>query len=81
MEITFPRNAFARLAAVTMATATMTSISLRDAIRRGPAQRPGSERDVEKAMRLAERAKAPVAGSLLDARVGPIGPYLGASRR
>jgi hypothetical protein len=71
MDITFPRSAFARLA-----TATMTGISLRSTIRRDPAQRAH-----DKAVRLAERAEAPVAGSYLDAAAGPIGPYLGAARR
>jgi hypothetical protein len=54
----------------------MTGISLRSTIRRDPAQRAH-----DKAVRLAERAKAPVAGSYLDAAAGPIGPYLGAARR
>jgi hypothetical protein len=76
MDITFPRNAFARFAAVMTATATMTGNNLRFAIRRDPAQRTH-----DKALRLAERAKTPTASSYLDARVGPIGPYLGAASR
>ena len=81
MDITFPRSRLARLADIAITALTTRDINRMETSRRATATSPSPTTTRRYAAATREIPRALADGSLMQARVGPLGPYFGALRR